>query len=103
MMASRLLTPSFIALCALSVTTIALSTSIPIAIIKPASDVRFNPSPIVSITTNVPPIVNISDEPIIMPALNLIATIIMAITIATESARLIRKSFVASAAILSSG
>ena len=51
----------------LSTTTMALSTSIPIAMIKPANEVRFIPSPRRSITTIVAAIESRSDTPTITP------------------------------------
>ena len=54
--ALRRATPRSMACCALSVTTMALSTSMPIAMMKPASEVRFSPSPRNCIRSSVPPI-----------------------------------------------
>ena len=88
---------------ALSITTIALSTSIPIAMINPASDVRFIPSPIKYIMSIVPPMVNISDAPISTPLRKPIASIIIRITIATEINTLSINEILASRAISSSG
>ena len=44
-----------------SFTTIALSTSIPMAMMKPASEVRFNPTPMKDMMSSVPPMVNINE------------------------------------------
>ena len=60
-------TPRAIERRALSTTTIALSTNIPIAMINPANEVRFNPSPTTSIINIVPPMASNNDEPITTP------------------------------------
>ena len=54
---------------ALSVTTIALSTNIPIAIIKAANEVRFKPTPQINMINKVPPTENNNELPTNTPAL----------------------------------
>ena len=63
----------------------ALSTSIPIAIMNPASDVRFSPTPKKDMISSVHPIENISDEPIRTPARSPITSMIITSTIKTVS------------------
>ena len=101
--ASRRRIPFLINIWALSVTTMALSTSMPIAIIKAASDVRFNPTPINCIISIVPPIEKINEEPINNPARVPITSKIIKITITTDSTRFNRKPLFASRAISFSG
>ena len=87
----------------LSVTTMALSTSIPIAMIKPASEVRLIPSPRRSIAHSVAAMEKISDEPTMTPERQPITTITKRITMATDSKRLRTKVLLAWRAIASSG
>ena len=95
--------PRLIAICALSVTTIALSTNIPMAIIKAAKEVLFNPTPINCMISIVPPIEKINEEPISNPARVPITSKIIKITITTDSTRFNRKPLFASRAISFSG
>ena len=81
----------------------ALSTSIPIAIIKAASDVRFNPTPINCMISIVPPIEKINEEPISNPARVPITSKIIKITITTDSTKFNKKPLFASRAISFSG
>ena len=101
--ALRRSTPRAMAICALSVTTMALSTNIPMAIIKPASDVRFSPTPSSDITSKVPPMEKINDDPISIPALNPITNMIITITISSDSTRFRINPLLASLAITFSG
>ena len=101
--AFRLFTPRAMAICALSVTTIALSTSIPMAMMKPASEVRFNPTPKNDMISSVPPMENISEEPMSTPARIPITSMMMTITIRMDSIRLIMKPLFASLAMMFSG
>ena len=95
--------PARIYFALLSTTTIALSTSIPIAIIKPANEVRLRPSPTRYITTNVAPIAKSSDEPTTTPSRQPITSITNTTTISSDSKRLTTKSLFACSAILFSG
>ena len=81
----------------------ALSTSIPMAMMKPASDVRFSPSPRNCIASSVPPIEKSSELPISTPDRKPITSMMIAMTIATDSARFSRKVRVASRAMRFSG
>ena len=101
--ASRKGVPEEAAVRALSVTTMALSTNIPIAIINPASEVRFIPSPVIYMQSIVPPMVKSSDEPISEPLRAPIASIMTTMTMATDSRRLTRNDMLARRAISSSG
>ena len=92
-------TPRAMAICALSVTTMALSTSIPMAMINPANEVRFSPTPKKDMISNVPPIEKISDEPISTPARKPITNMIITITIRIDSIRLMINPLLASLAI----
>ncbi len=89
--------------CALSVTTIALSTSIPIAIMKAASDVRFNPTPQTNMISNVPPTEKSNELPTSIPARDPITRKIITITINKDSIRFRINPLFASLAILFSG
>ena len=95
--------PRLIAICALSVTTIALSTNIPMAIIKAAKEVLFNPTPINCMINSVPPIQNINELPIRIPARRLRLCMLAQVTITTDSIRFRIKPLFASRAIWSSG
>ena len=97
--ALRRSTPRAIAIWALSVTTMALSTSIPMAMINPANEVRFSPTPRKDMISIVPPIEKISDEPISTPARSPITSMMMTITIRIDSTRLIINPLLASLAI----
>ena len=88
---------------ALSVTTIALSTSMPMAMMKPASDVRLSPSPANCIASSVPPIVKSSELPMSTPARKPITSMMMSTTMPTDSARLSTKVALAWRAIRFSG
>ena len=101
--AFRLFTPRAMAICALSVTTMALSTSMPIAMMKPAREVRFSPTPKNDMMSSVPPMENISEEPINTPARRPITSMMMTITIRIDSIRLMMKPLLASLAMTFSG
>ena len=101
--ACRRRAPRRIAFCALSVTTIALSTSIPIAMMNPASEVRFRPTPRNCMISSVPPMAKISELPINMPARRPMISMISTITIEIDSIRLTMKVLLASRAIWFSG
>ena len=101
--AFRLFTPRAMAICALSVTTMALSTSIPMAMIKPASEVRFSPTPRNDMMSSVPPMEKISEEPMSTPARIPITSMMMTITIRMDSIRLIINPLFASLAMTFSG
>ena len=88
--------PRAMAICALSVTTIALSTSIPMAMMKPASEVRFNPTPMKDMMSSVPPMVNINELPISIPARSPITSMMITITMSRDSIRLMMKPLFAS-------
>ena len=96
-------TPRSMACWALSVTTMALSTSMPMAMMNPASEVRLSPSPRNCIRSSVPPMEKSSELPISTPARNPMTSMMMAMTMATDSARLIRNVVLASRAMRFSG
>ena len=77
----------------------ALSTNIPIAIMNPAREVRFSPTPKKDMMSSVPPMEKISDEPISTPARKPITSIIITITIRIDSIRLMMNPLLASLAI----
>ena len=95
--------PRAMAIWALSVTTMALSTSIPMAMINPAREVRFRPTPRNDIMSSVPPIENIREEPISTPARMPITSMMITITIRMDSIRLMMNPLLASWAITFSG
>ena len=101
--AVRRAAPRSMACCALSVTTMALSTSMPIAMMKPASEVRFSPSPRNCIRSSVPPIEKSSELPISTPARKPMTSMMIRMTIATDSARLRMNVELASRAMRFSG
>ena len=101
--AVRIATPRFSSCELLSTTTIALSTSMPMAIINPANDVRLRLSPRASITSRVAPMLSMSELPTITPERQPMVMIIRSMTMANDSARFIKKSLVASRAIMFSG
>ena len=103
MTACRRATPRSMACCALSVTTMALSTNMPIAMMNPASEVRLRPSPRNCISRSVPPMENSSELPINTPARNPMTSMMIRMTIATDSARFRIKVEFASRAMRSSG
>ena len=88
--------PRAMAICALSVTTMALSTSIPMAMMKPAREVRFSPTPMKDMMSNVPPMVNSSELPISIPARSPITSMMITITMRRDSIRLMMKPLFAS-------
>ena len=81
----------------------ALSTSMPIAMMKPASEVRFSPSPRNCIRSSVPPIEKSSELPISTPARKPMTSMMIRMTIATDSARLRMNVELASRAMRFSG
>ena len=81
----------------------ALSTSMPMAMMKPASEVRFSPSPANCISSSVPPIEKSSDVPMSTPERSPITSMMTATTMATDSMRFHRKVRVASRAMRFSG
>ena len=81
----------------------ALSTSMPIAMMNPASEVRLMPSPVMYMSSMVPPMVNSSDDPISAPLRMPITAMMTAMTISTDSSRLSRNEKLASRAMMSSG
>ena len=101
--ARRRATPRSMACCALSVTTIALSTSIPMAMMNPASDVRLSPSPRNCISSSVPPMENSSELPMSTPARKPMTSMMIRMTIATDSARFSTKVALACCAMRFSG
>lgn len=66
---------------ALSVTTMALSTNMPMAMMDPASEVRFSPTPRKDMMSNVPPMEKTSEEPINKPGRMPITSMMMTIRI----------------------
>ena len=95
--------PRAMAIWALSVTTIALSTSIPMAMMNPASEVRFSPTPRKDMMSSVPPMEKTSDEPISRPARMPITNMMITITIKMDSIRLMMNPLLASLAMTFSG
>jgi len=77
----------------------ALSTSMPMAMMKPASEVRLSPSPMRSIASSVPPMANSSELPTKRPDRAPIINIIRITTMATDSSRFSRKVLLAWAAM----
>ena len=97
--AFRRFTPRAMAIWALSVTTMALSTSIPMAMMNPASEVRLSPTPKKDMMSSVPPIEKINEEPISNPARSPITSMMITITIRMDSIRLMINPLLASLAI----
>ncbi len=77
-----------------SVTTIALSTSMPIAMMSAPSEIRSISRPNWFMKKIVPSTVRNSTDPTVRPARHPIDTIRTITTMATDSARLIRKSLI---------
>ena len=75
----------------------------PIAMMNPASEVRFSPTSSPCMISSVPPIVKSSELPISRPARNPMIAMISRITIATDSSRFTTNARFASAAIRFSG
>ncbi len=75
----------------------------PMAMMNPASDVRLRPSPRNCMSSSVPPIEKSSDEPISTPGRKPMTSMMTAMTMATDSARLSMKAVLASRAMRSSG
>lgn len=73
------------------------------AMIKPASEVRFSPTPRNDMMSSVPPMENISEEPMSTPARIPITSMMMTITIRMDSIRLIINPLFASLAMTFSG
>ena len=80
-----------------SETTMALSTSIPMAIIIAASDIRCRVIPLANITISVAKIEKISPLPIKRPFLKPMKNSRMATTVRTETIRLMMKPWLATA------
>ena len=73
------------------------------AMMKPAREVRFSPTPMKDMMSNVPPMVNSSELPISIPARSPITSMMITITMRRDSIRLMMKPLFASWAMTFSG